>query len=168
MSRKQEELVSAWTIHLVVVVREVFGNLWKTDFQDLLCISLGIFLYRRNKDEIFLLSSFFFHSCIQKTQFYFSWQFSINSLSGSLFIHSIVIDKFRFQLICSQSIKVCSIKGGFGCHRSVEYMFVFSCITLFLASLSLHCPLSMYVCFILWPWIVYAFDDPHLTLSFVQ
>lgn len=41
-------------------------------FQDLLCISLGIFLYRGNKDEMFLLSSFFFHSCIQKTQFYFS------------------------------------------------------------------------------------------------
>lgn len=64
MWRKQEELVSAWTIHLVVVVREVFGNLWKTDFQNLLCISLGIFVYRGNKDEIFLLLFIIFLSFV--------------------------------------------------------------------------------------------------------
>lgn len=133
MWRKQEELVSAWTIHLVVVVREVFGNLWKTDFQNLLCISLGsLFTEEIRTKSFFFFSSFFFHSCIQKkkkernTVLFFLTIFY--QLAFRFAIHSIIIDKFRFQLIYSQSIKVCSIKGGFGCHRSVEYMFVFSCI----------------------------------------
>lgn len=82
--------------------------------------------------SFFFFSSFFFHSCIQKkkkernTVLFFLTVFY--QLAFRFAIHSIIIDKFRFQLIYSQSIKVCSIKGGFGCHRSVEYMFVFSCI----------------------------------------
>lgn len=92
-----------------------------------------IFVYRGNKDEIFLLLFIIFLSFVytkkkkeRNTVLFFLTIFY--QLAFRFAIHSIIIDKFRFQLIYSQSIKVCSIKGGFGCHRSVEYMFVFSCI----------------------------------------
>lgn len=107
---------------------------------------IGIFLTEKTGTKSF--SCHFTFILIYEAHVHFPCRFYVTVFCQPAFrfaIHSVINDKPRcFQLIFL-SIKVCPIKGGFGNHWSVECnTFVFSCITSFLASLSLHCQLSVY------------------------